>query len=120
MIQTAQNHTQIQNNMLHPSKHYQMHPQLTAGTPRGPPGPPRGAQGPPKKVKKSSTIVNDIQLNSSFGDPWVALGGPGASWQLTEGAFGNILKGVAYCFVLECDFGQFESWVNPYQLWNLN
>ena len=42
MIQTAQNHTLIQNNMLHPSKYYQMHPQLTARTPRGPLGPPRG------------------------------------------------------------------------------
>ena len=82
IIQTAQNHTLIQNNMLHPSKYYQMHPQLTARTPRGPPGTPRGPQGPQKKVKKSSKIVNDIQLNSVFGGPWGPLGGPGASWQL--------------------------------------
>ena len=52
--------------------------------------------------------------------PWGPLGGPRASWQLIEGVFGNILKGLAYYFVLECDFGQFESSVNPYQLWNLN
>ena len=45
IIQTAQNHTLIQNNMLHPSKYYRMHLQLTARTPWGPPG-------APKKVKK--------------------------------------------------------------------
>ena len=49
IIQTAQNHTLIQNNMLHPSKYYQMHLQLTARTPWGPPGAPKG---PPKKFKK--------------------------------------------------------------------
>ena len=48
MVQTAQNHTLIQNNMLHPSKSYQIPPQLTARMPRAPQKPPRT----PKKVKK--------------------------------------------------------------------
>ena len=45
--------------MLHPSKYYQMHPQLTAGTPRSPPGAPKGPQ-------KFNTIVYENQFLSCF------------------------------------------------------
>ena len=44
LIQTSQNHTQIQNNMLHPSKYFHMHPQLAARAPQGPPRAPHKSQ----------------------------------------------------------------------------
>ena len=42
-----------------------------------------------------------------------ARGGPGGPRALTEGAFGNILKGVAYCFVLECDLRSLHYGYTP-------
>ena len=88
MIQTAQNHTLIKKQYATPFKILPNAPSVNC---QDAPGPPRA----PQKVKKSS-ILKFCLIFFWGGGHLGNLGGLGASWQLIEGAFDNILKGAAY------------------------